>query len=231
MLDFVKGPFDFFKWRKLMDGVLDGIDGFIAVSRAMQEIHVKHLPELGSRPLAVVYNPVTEPLEYVRPDPEGPYGNYIVYASGSNPIKDPHLLLEAWPVVSREFRDLRLYIVGCKNSWVESVAKKMNLKNVVFTERLPPESYYRLMYGARAVVMPSLWPEPFGRIPVEANRLGVPAVVSSAGGLPETIVDGVTGYVFRSGDSEELAEKIVRLLERNFDRGSIVKHSYERINP
>jgi len=79
--------------------------------------------------------------------------------------------------------------------------------------------------------MPSLWPEPFGRVSVEANRLGVPAVVSSAGGLPETIVDGVTGYVFRSDDSEELAEKIVRVLERDFDRGNIVKHSYERINP
>jgi len=231
LLDFIKGPFDFFRWRKLMDGVLDGIDGFIAVSKTTRDIHVEHLPELESKSSAVIYNPVTEPLKYIRPDPGEPYGNYLLYASGSNPVKGPHLLLEAWSAVSKEFRDLRLYMVGCKNSWVENIAKKMNLKNVVFTEKLPSETYYQLMYRARAVVMPSLWPEPFGRIPVVANRLGVPAVVSSAGGLPETIVDGVTGYVFKSSDSEELAEKVAKVLERDFDRGSIVKHSYERVNP
>jgi glycosyltransferase involved in cell wall biosynthesis len=87
------------------------------------------------------------------------------------------------------------------------------------------------MFGAKAVVMPSIWPEPFGRIPVEANRLGVPAVVSSAGGLPEIIVDGVTGYIFKAGDVDDLAEKIMRILEKDFDREEIIKHSYEKINP
>jgi glycosyltransferase involved in cell wall biosynthesis len=87
------------------------------------------------------------------------------------------------------------------------------------------------MYRARAVVMPSIWPEPFGRISVEANRLGVPAVVSSAGGLPETIVDRVTGYIFKAGNVDDLTEKIARVLERNFDREEIIRHSYEKINP
>jgi glycosyltransferase involved in cell wall biosynthesis len=87
------------------------------------------------------------------------------------------------------------------------------------------------MYKARAVVMPSIWPEPFGRIPVEANRLGVPAVVSSAGGLPETVVNGVTGYVFKAGDADDLAEKVVKVLERDFNREEVIRHSYEKINP
>jgi len=230
LLDFIKGPSDFFRWGKLMDGVLDSIDGFIAVSEATRDIHVRHLPELGGRPSAVVYNPVTEPLEYVRPDPEGPYGSYIVYASGSNLVKGPHLLLEAWSAVSREFRDLKLYMVGCKSSWVESVAKKMNLKNVVFTERLPLESYYRLMYGARAVVMPSLWPEPFGRIPVEANRLGVPAVVTNRGALPEIIENNITGLVSKAR-SEDFANAIVKVVSQGWDRDKIIENSFKRINP
>jgi len=88
-------------------------------------------------------------------------------------------------------------MIRCKGSWVERIAKKMSLNNVVFLDKLPSDELYRLMYKARAVVMPSIWPEPFGRIPVEANRLGIPAVVSSAGGLPETIVNGVTGYIWK----------------------------------
>jgi glycosyltransferase involved in cell wall biosynthesis len=231
LLDFVKGPLDFFRWSRVMNSVAESIDGFIAVSKALWEIHVRHLLSLSSKPFSIVYNPVTEPLKHVKPGPHEPYGDYVLYASGSNPDKGPHLLLEAWREVSREFRDLKLYMVGCRGSWVEGLAKRINLRNVIFFNRLPSDEYYRLMYRARAVVMPSIWPEPFGRIPVEANRLGVPAVVSSAGGLPETIVDGATGYIFKANDVNDLAEKVTKVLERDFDREEIIVHSYERINP
>ncbi|MGB9816188.1 MAG: glycosyltransferase family 4 protein [Desulfurococcaceae archaeon] len=231
LLDFVKGPLDFFRRSRLMNSVAESIDGFISVSKALWEIHVRHLPSLSSKPFSIVYNPVTEPLKYVKPDPHEPYGDYVLYASGSNPDKGPHLLLEAWQEVPREFGNLKLYMVGCGGSWVERLAKRMGLRNVIFFGKLPPDEYYRLMYRARAVVMPSIWPEPFGRIPVEANRLGVPAVVSSAGGLPETIVDRVTGYIFKAGDVDDLAEKVARVLKRNFDKEEIIRHSYEKINP
>jgi len=230
LLDFIKGPSDFFRWRKLMDEVLDSIDGFIAVSKAAWGIHVKHLPELESRPLAVVYNPVTEPLEYIRPDPGEPYGNYLLYASGPNPVKGPHLLLEAWSAVSREFRDLRLYMVACENSWVESIAKKMNLKNVVFTEKLPSETCYQLMYRAKAVVMPSICPETFGRIPVEANRLGVPAIVTNRGALPEIVENNITGIISKAR-SEDLVNAIVKVVSQGWDRGKIIENSFKHVNP
>jgi len=231
LLDFAKGPYDYYRWSKLMRDVVESIDGFVSVSKALWSIHVSHIPSLSNYPFSIVYNPVTEPLRYVKPAPHEPYDDYIFYASGSNPDKGPHLLLEAWPTISKEFKDLKLYIVGCKNSWVERMAKKMNSKNIIFFERLPSDEYYNIMYRARVAVMPSIWPEPFGRIPVEANRLGVPAVVSSAGGLPETIVDGVTGYVFKAGDADDLAEKIMKVLEKDFDRDTVMKHSFKRINP
>ncbi len=231
LLDFVKGPLDFLRWSELMNGVVESIDGFIAVSKALWDIHVHHLSGLGSKPFSIVYNPVTAPLRYVKLNPHEPYDDYILYASGSNPDKGPHLLLKSWATVSKEFRDLKLYMIGCKGSWVEGLAKKMSLNNVVFLGKLPSDELYRLMYKARAVVMPSIWPEPFGRIPVEANRLGVPAVVSSAGGLPETVVNGVTGYIFKAGDADDLAEKVMKVLERDFNREEVVRHSYEKINP
>jgi glycosyltransferase involved in cell wall biosynthesis len=231
LLNFAKGPVDYFRWTGLVDNIVGSIDGFVAVSKALWDVHVHHLSGLGSKPFSIVYNPVTAPLRYVKPDPHEPYDDYILYASGSNPIKGPHLLLKSWATVSKEFGDLKLYMIGCKSSWVESLAKKMSLNNVVFLDRLPSDKLYRLMYKARAVVMSSIWPEPFGRIPVEANRLGVPAVVSSAGGLPETIVNGVTGYVFKAGDANDLAEKVMKVLERDFNREEVIRHSYEKINP
>jgi glycosyltransferase involved in cell wall biosynthesis len=228
----VKGPFEYARWKQLIEGILDSIDAYIAVSNALWKIHINHIPELAEKPSAVIYNPVTEPLNYIRPDPGEPYSDYILYASGPSLHKGPHLLLKAWSEVQREFRNMKLYMVGCKNSWVEKFASKMGLSGVVFMERLPPTIYYYLlMYKAKAVVMPSIAPESFGRIPVEANRLGVPAIVSSSGGLPEVVEDGVTGYIFKSGNSSELSEKIIRLLANmNFDRITVMENSNRRLN-
>jgi len=231
LLDFVKGPLDFFRWSRLINGVVESIDGFIAVSKALWNIHVRHLPSLSSKPFSIVYNLVTEPLKYVKPNPHEPYSDYILYASGSNPAKGPHLLLEAWQEVSKEFKDLRLYMIGCKDTWVERKARQMNLRNIEFIERLPPDRrYYYLMYKAKAVVMPSLVPEAFGRIPVEANRLGVPAIVTNRGALPEIIEDGITGTIAET-DSNNLAEAITKTLSRDWDRGAIIGRVFELINP
>jgi len=42
----------------------------------------------------------------------------------------------------------------------------------------------------KTVIMPSLWDEPFGRVPVEAGINGIPTVASNRGGLPESVGDG-----------------------------------------
>jgi glycosyltransferase involved in cell wall biosynthesis len=231
LLDFVKGPLDYYRWSKLMDSVIESIDGFIPVSKAVWDTHVSHLPGLGSKPSSIIYNPVTEPLKYIMSDPHEPYGDYVFYASGSNPAKGPQLLLEAWQEVPKEFKDLKLYMVGCRSTWVEEKARRMNLRNIEFMERLPPDRrYYYLMYKAKAVVMPSLVPEAFGRIPVEANRLGVPAIVTNRGALPEIIEDGITGTIAEA-DSSNLAEAITKTLSRDWDRGAIIGRVSERINP
>lgn len=42
----------------------------------------------------------------------------------------------------------------------------------------------------RILLFPSLWPEPFGRIPLEAGSRGIPTIGSFRGGIPESIGDG-----------------------------------------
>ncbi|MBW4051885.1 MAG: glycosyltransferase family 4 protein [Proteobacteria bacterium] len=61
------------------------------------------------------------------------------------------------------------------------------------------------------LAVPSLYPEPFGRVCVEAQAAAVPVVSSLAGGLPETFDPGRTGIGVEPGDAAGLAGAILAL--------------------
>lgn len=67
------------------------------------------------------------------------------------------------------------------------------------------------------VVSASLEPEAFGRVVAEAQAMGRPTVAVNHGGGPEIIVDGETGWLFRPGDVNDLADKINKALNLNID--------------
>ena len=48
----------------------------------------------------------------------------------------------------------------------------------------------RVFDRTRVLLMPSIWEEPFGRLPVEAGACGIPTLASARGGLPESVGDG-----------------------------------------
>ena len=59
---------------------------------------------------------------------------------------------------------------------------------------LPRPEVVQLLSHATVFVCPSIY-EPFGLINVEAMACGVPVVATAVGGIPEIVVDGVTGYL------------------------------------
>ncbi|ADE39479.1 glycosyltransferase family 4 protein [Candidatus Puniceispirillum marinum] len=66
---------------------------------------------------------------------------------------------------------------------------------------------------ADVVVMPSITPEPFGRISLEAQAMGRPVVAFDHGGAVESIKHGQTGWLATPGDAESLADCIRQALE------------------
>jgi len=63
------------------------------------------------------------------------------------------------------------------------------------------------------LVVPSEWPEPLGRVILEAYLYGVPVIASACGGIPEVVADGVTGWLYPPGDRIALAKLIRRAIE------------------
>ncbi|HVN29820.1 MAG TPA: glycosyltransferase, partial [Candidatus Binataceae bacterium] len=64
------------------------------------------------------------------------------------------------------------------------------------------------------LVMPSIWPEPFGLVGAEAARLGIPAAAFDVGGISEWLLDGVSGSLAPAEppSASGLAHAIVRCL-------------------
>lgn len=71
-----------------------------------------------------------------------------------------------------------------------------------------------LLEGADLLVVPSLWPEPFGLGGYEAGQYGVPSVGFAVGGIPDWLKDGVNGHLAEANppNAQSLSEAIVRAL-------------------
>ncbi|HYP14478.1 MAG TPA: glycosyltransferase family 4 protein [Bryobacteraceae bacterium] len=82
-------------------------------------------------------------------------------------------------------------------------------------EWLSKEELKHVIAGVHAVVMPSIWPEPFGLAGLEAGRLGVPAVAFASGGITDWLRDGRNGFTAPADPptSRGLAAAIARCFE------------------
>jgi glycosyltransferase involved in cell wall biosynthesis len=70
--------------------------------------------------------------------------------------------------------------------------------------------------GAKALLMPIEWPEPFGLVMIEAMACGTPVVACNRGSVPEVIEDGLTGFIVE--DEEQAAAAVARLGELDRSR-------------
>ena len=70
------------------------------------------------------------------------------------------------------------------------------------------QPYYSAM---SFLAFPSLVPETFGRVSVEAQAAGVPVLASNVGGIPETLVSGMTGLLLPPGDVPAWRDAILQM--------------------
>jgi glycosyltransferase involved in cell wall biosynthesis len=124
------------------------------------------------------------------------------------------VLVEAFRIVNRELPESRLVFAGrgkfeedLKRIVVESSLEK----TVVFAGFI--EEIREFMAALDVFVLPTFHKEGLARVLLEAMACGKPVIATPIGGNAETIVDGVTGFIFPAGEHEQLALKIISLLK------------------
>ncbi len=89
---------------------------------------------------------------------------------------------------------------------MRSFVEKRHL-NVEFLGRVSHEKVIGLTEKSEAVVFPSLWPEPFGRVIIESMALGKTVIATDFGEPPNIIKDGYDGFIARTS-VKDFADRI-----------------------
>lgn len=152
-------------------------------------------------------------------------GEYVGFAGRVSPEKGIGVFLEA----ARKCPHIEFRVAGNYNHMPDAL--KQAPDNCRFLGHLRSGELSRFYNLSRIVVVPSLWYETFCLTAVEAQAYGKPVICSRIGALSEVVDDGVTGLLFRIGDSNELADKIQHLWDRpNLCRrmGDAGRHKFRR---
>ncbi len=184
------------------------VDGVVGISHYVLEKHLRagYFPNAGIR--RVIHNAVSLPRH--RTFSAGPRGGplRLGFIGQMTPEKGIGRLVEAmrnWPASK-----CRLLVAGRGSPAYEHELRRRAPENVQFLGFVDPAQLYAEI---DVLVVPSIWPEPFGRIVIEAYAHGVPVIASDCGGLPELVEHGRTGILYSSANPVGLERAVARFLD------------------
>ncbi len=143
------------------------------------------------------------------PEPSYTHDNYVVFLGRLSVEKGVRTLLKAW----KNLQDIPIKIMGDGALKDEVISATKDNPSIEFLGHIPNEQCLELLKRSMFMVMPSEWYEGFPMTIREAFACGKPVVASRMGAMAEIITDGVTGLLFETGNSNDLASKVRWLAE------------------
>ncbi|PIO04479.1 hypothetical protein COT48_00160, partial [Candidatus Woesearchaeota archaeon CG08_land_8_20_14_0_20_47_9] len=147
--------------------------------------------------------------------------NNLLYVGSFKKQKGVIYLLEAIPLIASKIPDIHLFVAGdgVERECLEAAVTRLKIgKYVTFLGWVPNKCLQEYYDKSNILVVPSIGPESFGLIGLEAMSVGRPVVASNVGGIPEWLDNGITGYLVEPGKPEQIAEKVIKLIS---DRESL----------
>jgi len=160
--------------------------------------------------LRLVYNGVD--LTRFHPLPHPPGFNII---SVGNLIKRKgfDVLIQAMAIVSKEFHEAHLHIVGRDTEGyavhLRRLVRELELEEHVSFAGGVPDSLLPRLYAESDLFVHAPWHEPFGVVNIEAMASGLPIIATRVGGIPEIVP---SKFLVPPGNPQMLAERICDVL-------------------
>jgi glycosyltransferase involved in cell wall biosynthesis len=200
-----------FREKYLRDILSLKADLIIAVSHYVKKRFVDHgIPE---KKISVVHSGIKalERLQGIAQNqPDGVHDPLIFGFFGPVlPYKGVHVLVDAFNLLPSGCARLVIYGSG-DSDYLLKLMKKAN-KNVEFKGSF--RDLTDILTGFDVTVVPPVWHDNAPLVVLESLASGKPIIGAQIGGIPDFVIDGMNGFLFKPGDPVDLAEKMKKIIE------------------
>jgi glycosyltransferase involved in cell wall biosynthesis len=202
-------------------------DKICAVSRRTKQIVIDHYGVDPSK-VEVVHNAVVKNLEDLPEYPRGLEEKTVLFLGRITMQKGPDFFIDAAHMVYQKLKNVQFVMAGSGDLYprmIHRVAAMGMQDRFHFTGFLRGKDLDRVFSVSDLCIMPSV-SEPFGIVPIEAMRFGLPVIVSKQSGVSE-ILDHAIKVDF--WDTHLLAEKIIEVLTQTEETQTMVEKNNENL--
>lgn len=205
----------FEKRERFLKKVLQYPEVIISESRFLREMYI----EYGVDPSKIIHSRQGKDFSYLSPtDIEKTTSRQLrlAYFGQIANHKGVHILIKAVKQIKNENLALRIY--GDETAFPKYVKKIQSLAaddpRITFCQPYRSlQEQTKLLRDIDLIVVPSIWYENSPNVVLEAQGHHTPILASDFAGLREMVNHGENGLLFNMGDADDLAEKIMTLLE------------------
>jgi len=197
-------------------GRLD-IPDFIPLYREFQEMPLVSISDSQRHPLGFVnwqrtiYHGLPEDLYSFH---EGP-GSYLAFLGRMSPEKGCYQAIQIARRAGIPIKIAAKIDGKIERDYFEAkIRPQLAEPGVDFLGEISEKEKGPFLGGARALVFPISWPEPFGLVMIEALACGTPVLAFSCGSVPEILEHGVTAYLGRTVADLVAAAELLDDLDR-----------------
>ena len=189
---------------------LKNADKLLVFSSYMRDLMCKD----GYSPNKVVIMPIGTAL-YKFAAKKNTLSPTIGYAGRLEIYKGVTDLIDAMPTILAKIPKARLDIAG-DGSYANELKKQVALlgleKSIIFKGHLSSNDISKFYNNISVFVMPSTWPEAFGKVGIEAMSTGTPVVATDVGGVKDWLRDSFNGYLIKPSRPDQIASSVINIL-------------------
>jgi glycosyltransferase involved in cell wall biosynthesis len=185
-----------------------------AISRTVPIVAISHSHARSAAGIVPVAAVIHHGIDVADFRFEASPGDYSMFLGRMSPTKGAHRAAR----IARAAGE-RLVIAAKmrepeEHRYFEEQVRPLLGEDIVYVGEVGGHAKLELLAGARALLNPIDWPEPFGLVMIEALACGTPVLTFPCGAAPEIVRDGVTGFV--CADEAEMVDGLRRV--EQFDR-------------
>lgn len=189
----------------------NNIDYFMPVSQSLTEFYYKYFEQSKT-----ICKYIPHSLDYM-PDKVSSLENKNIISIGRlSPEKGFLDLLDVFSLVSKNRKDWKLNIIGdgIERDLIKEKIEILGLEDNVILHGYKDKEYIKDIFMKSSIYAMGSHEESFGLVLIESQSFGVPCIAfSSATGACEIIENGKNGYLIDNRDKEEMAQKIISLID------------------